>query len=107
QVLLGGPLQSDHGAGSPLPFSVCSAAALASLAARSDADPGRLRPTQSSMWRCGPDETASAPGGTSRRTTVPAPVAAPSPSSTGATNVLLEAVRACRPLVVRCFRTPS
>ena len=43
------------------------------------------------MLRCGPLDTASAPGGTSRRTTVPAPVAAPSPISTGATNVLLDA----------------
>ena len=40
------------------------------------------------MLRCGPPDTASAPGGTSRRTTVPAPVAAPSPIVTGATNTL-------------------
>ena len=32
------------------------------------------------MLRCGPPDTASAPGGTSRRTTVPAPVPAPSPT---------------------------
>ena len=69
--------------------------------------PARLRWAQSGMLRCGPPETARAPGGTSRRTTVPAPVAAPSPISTGATNVLLEEVRACRPTLVRCFCTPS
>ena len=38
------------------------------------------------MCRCGPLETASAPGGTSRRTSVPSPVPAPSPIVIGATN---------------------
>jgi hypothetical protein len=39
--------------------------------------------------------------------TLPAPVAAPSPTVTGATNVLLLAVLAWAPMVVRCFETPS
>ena len=43
-------------------------------AARAESLSGRLRNTQSSMTRCCPDETASAPGGTSSRSTVPAPV---------------------------------
>ena len=64
--------------------------------------PGRSRAacarTQPSMLRCGPRATASAPGGTSSRITVPAPVSAPSPICTGATKVLLLAVRACRPI---------
>ena len=38
------------------------------------AEPGRFSSTQPSMLRCGPADTASAPGGTSSRTTVPAPV---------------------------------
>ena len=37
------------------------------------------------------------------RTVVPAPVCAPSPIVTGATKVLLDAVRACLPTVVRCL----
>ena len=41
--------------------------------------PGRFDCAQPSRLRCGPLETASAPGGTSRRTTVPPPVPAPSP----------------------------
>ena len=59
------------------------------------------------MVRCGPAETASAPGGTSSRTTVPPPVTAPSPMVTGATNVLFDPVLAWRPIVVRCLFTPS
>ena len=59
------------------------------------------------MVRWGPAETASAPGGTSSRTTVPPPVIAPSPMLIGATNVLLEPVLAPSPTVVRCFRCPS
>ena len=50
------------------------ALALARRAASAAADPGRLRSTQPSILRCGPADTASAPGGTSSRTTVPAPV---------------------------------
>jgi hypothetical protein len=62
-----------HGVSSSLEFaSPCSA--IAFLAALSASDPGRLRDTQPSMLRCEPPDTASAPGGTSSRTTVPAPV---------------------------------
>ena len=56
--------------------------------------PAACRPACSAPSRAGcaagPPETASAPGGTLRRTTVPPPVEAPSPISTGATKVLLE-----------------
>src|SRR5882762_8997076 len=62
-----------HGVSSSLEFaSPCSA--IAFLAALSASEPGRLRDTQPSMLRCEPPDTASAPGGTSSRTTVPAPV---------------------------------
>jgi len=59
------------------------------------------------MLRCGPALTPSAPDGTSRRITEPAPVYAPSPISTGATSTVLEPMRARAPITVRCFSLPS
>ena len=46
---------------------------------------------------------ASAPGGTSRVTTAPAPVYAPSPTSTGATSTVFDPVRTPSPILVRCL----
>src|SRR5699024_12407291 len=54
---------------------------------------GRLSITQASMFLCRPPETARAPGGTSFLITVPAPEYAPSPTVTGATNMVSEPVR--------------
>ena len=59
------------------------------------------------MLRCDPAEIASAPGGTSSRSTVPAPVYAPSPTVSGATNIVSEPVRTCEPTVVRFLFSPS
>ncbi|CPU63890.1 Uncharacterised protein [Mycobacteroides abscessus] len=59
------------------------------------------------MLRCWPPLTPSAPAGTSRRMTDPAAVYAPSPTLTGATNMLSAPVRACEPMTVRCLCTPS
>src|ERR1700691_2167014 len=86
---------------------VCSGACLALSAASAAALPGRLCATQSSILRCEPADTASAPGGTSLRTTVPAPVYAPSPTVTGATNMVSDPVRTWEPMVVRRLDVPS
>ncbi len=67
-------------------------------AARRSAWPSRLR------W--GPPLTASAPGGTSRRTTVPPPVIAPSPMLTGATKVLLAPSPGASPTAVLVLVDP-
>ena len=48
-----------------------------------------------------------APGGTSEVITDPAAVYAPSPTVTGATNMLSAPVRAWLPIVVWCLWTPS
>ena len=85
----------------------CAAATALPAAASAWAVPARCASTQPSRLRWGAALTASAPAGTLRRTTVPPPVAAPSPISTGATKVLLEPVLACRPTTVRCLLTPS
>ncbi len=59
------------------------------------------------MFRCGATVIASDPGGTSLRTTVPAPVYAPSPIVTGATKTLCDPVRTCEPTIVALLFTPS
>ena len=51
--------------------------------------------------------TASLPGGTSRVTTAPAPVRAPSPISRGATIIVSTPMNAPSPIVVRCLAVPS
>src|SRR5450759_2736830 len=51
--------------------------------------------------------TASMPAGTSFVTTDPAPVHAPSPSSTGATSIVSEPRKTFLPIFVLCLRTPS
>ena len=51
--------------------------------------------------------TASLPGGTSWVTTAPAPVFAPSPTSTGATSIVSTPMNAPAPMVVGCLRVPS
>src|SRR6478672_3350995 len=68
---------------------------------------GRDTRERPSRLRCGPPDTARAPGGTSRRTTAPPPVIAPSPMVTGATKVLLAPVFAPLPTLVWCLATPS
>jgi len=60
----------DDAAHASRPVASAWAAAAASAALVS----GRERSTQPSMMRCEVEFTASAPGGTSRRTVVPAPV---------------------------------
>ena len=47
------------------------------------------------------------PAGTSRVTTAPAPVFAPSPISTGATSIVSTPMNAPSPMVVGCLRVPS
>src|SRR5690606_8726768 len=89
----------------PTPGAASSAAAAAAPSAA--AVPGRRRATQPSMLRCCPAATPSAPAGTSRRMTEPAAVYAPSPTVTGATNMLSAPVRAWEPMTVRCLFTPS
>src|SRR5919107_2252148 len=69
--------------------------------------PARWVSVQPSRLRCGATLIARAPGGTSLRTTVPAPEYAPSPTVTGATNIVSEPVRQWLPMVVRDFVTPS
>lgn len=51
--------------------------------------------------------TTRVPAGTSRKTTVPAPVAAPSPMASGATSDELEPMNTSLPIDVRCLRSPS
>ena len=51
--------------------------------------------------------TASLPAGTSRVTTAPAPVRAPSPMSRGATIIVSTPMNAPSPIVVRCLAEPS
>ena len=108
QVLLGGLLHTRHG-GALLEGRTGVSPILPRPARHSPRrPPGRSRPagdaTQPGRGCAAvPPLTARAPGGTSRRTTVPPAVPAPSPISTGATNVLLDPVRACRPTLVRCF----
>ncbi len=51
--------------------------------------------------------TASLPDGTSRVTTEPAPVTAPSPISTGARRMVSEPMKASSPMRVACLRCPS
>src|SRR5262249_28399571 len=58
----------------PSPTWLPVACAAARAAAAAAAVPARRFSTQPSKVRCGPPDTASAPGGTLRRTTVPAPV---------------------------------
>src|SRR5699024_260092 len=84
-----------------------SSAPRAAGAAPAAAVPARRRSVHPSMFRCETALTPSAPAGTSLRTVVPAPVAAPSPIVTGATSTLSEPTRTCRPTVVRCLSTPS
>src|SRR5690606_15646184 len=84
---------------SPRPCAASRAAAAAG--------PGGRRGAQPSMLRCCPAVTPSAPAGTSRRMTEPAAVYAPSPTVTGATNMLSAPVRAWEPMTVRCLFTPS
>ena len=62
--------------------------------------------TRGSRMRAG-TPTASLPGGTSRVTTAPAPVFAPSPTSTGATSIVSTPTNARSPIRVRCLRRPS
>lgn len=47
------------------------------------------------------------PAPTSCVTTEPAPVSAPSPTSTGATSVEFDPIDTSRPIVVGCFVFPS
>src|SRR5699024_4507987 len=117
QSLLPGCYDSAHRCS----LSLCSSAAVsagvlaadpssvprAARAAASAAVPARRRSVHPSMFRCETALTPSAPAGTSLRTVVPAPVAAPSPLVTGATSPLSEPTRTCRPTVVRCLSTPS
>ena len=51
--------------------------------------------------------TASLPGGTSRVTTDPAPVTAPSPTLIGARRMVSEPMKAPSPIFVLCLRRPS
>src|SRR5450830_774100 len=87
--------------------SSAAIAASARAAASAAGVPARARRTQPSMLRWVPLLTARAPGGTSCLMTLPAPVYAPSPTVTGAMNLVSEPVRAYEPIVVRCLLTPS
>src|SRR5690606_12830418 len=69
-------------------FSCCCCDAID--AASAAGVPARFRWTQPSILRCGVPDTSSAPAGTFRRSTVPAPVYAPSPTVSGATNMVSE-----------------
>ena len=51
--------------------------------------------------------SVSSESGKSIRTTVPAPGYAPSPTVTGATNMVSDPVRTCEPIVVRLLFSPS
>jgi hypothetical protein len=51
--------------------------------------------------------TASLPAGTSRVTTAPAPVLAPSPMVTGARSIVSTPRKTRSPISVRCLLTPS
>src|SRR5690606_30607 len=73
QVLLRRAGFRAHSGDSPS-ISVSCCAASAFSAASAAGVPGLRLTTQPSMLRCGAPETASAPGGTSRRITVPAPL---------------------------------
>jgi len=66
-----------------------------------------LRLDQPGIFFCLVRETASEPGGTSTVTVVPAPMTAPLPTLTGATNCVSEPMKASSPIVVRCLLVPS
>src|SRR6185369_1509083 len=75
----------------------------ARLAAAAAAVPGLDRSTHPSMVRCRPCVMASAPGATSSRMTDPAPVYAPSPTTTGATSTVSLPILTSEPTTVRCL----
>ena len=65
-----------------------------------------VRRRRVSMLRAGMPTTVL-PGGTSRVTTAPAPVIAPSPITIGAMSIESEPMKAPSPMEVGCFRLPS
>src|SRR3954469_11900303 len=69
--------------------------------------PGLRRPAEPAMFVWGPRAMPSALAGTSSVITLPAPVYAPSPISTGATNAVSTLVLTLDPILVRCFLRPS
>src|SRR5262249_45969218 len=96
----------DAGVAASSPGDV-SCAACAASAACAALLPARRRCTHPGMLRCGDRDTPSAPGGTSETMTLPAAVYAPSPTATGATNMLSAPVRAWLPMTLRCLACPS